>query len=342
MSFKKVLYTLSALILVLFSCKKKTTPVPDKPYITNIYVVGFKVINYQSFGILWKDGQQVPITVDINSTINAVAVKDTDVYLAGRNAAGAAYWKNGKSYLVSPGGASELFAITVSGNDIYMAGMDWRSGDQYGRAAYWKNGVETFLTDGSAQAAVNAIAVNGTDVYLAGYYNQGQNANTWGEPVAACWKNNTLQQLDSAAISILGGATAKSVAVTGGSVYVAGYIGLTAALWKNGALQQLDHNVSSNISFAFCVALNGNDVYVSGTDANTAAYWKNGAVTNLISGAPIQSGVEGLYFQGTDRYMAGTVGLNGQPVYWINDIILTLQNSGEFYNVNGIAVSRHQ
>jgi hypothetical protein len=342
MPVKKVIYVLLLSTVLTFSCKKKSTPVPDEPYVTDVYVVGYKVINYDRFGVVWKDGQQVMLTADVNSSINAVAVANNDVYLAGRNAEGAAYWKNGKEYFVSSG-LSELFAVAVSGDDTYLAGMSWLPNDQYSRAAYWKNGTETDLTDGSAPAAINSITIYGADIYTAGYYNQGQNANTQGQPVAACWKNNTLLPLDNARVAVPGGSTAKSIAVNGGDVYATGYIGLTAAMWKNGALQQLDHsNVSPNLSFGFCVALSGNDVYVSGSDANTAAYWKNGALTSLITGAPVQSGATSMYFQGNDRYMAGYIGLNGQPVYWKNDTTQNLQNNGEPYSVNGIAVSRHQ
>jgi hypothetical protein len=233
--------------------------------------------------------------------------------------------------------------VAVSGHDTYVAGLSLLPNDQYNRAAYWKNGIETDLTDGSAPAAINSITIHGTDIYTAGSYYQGQNANTWGQPVAACWKNNTLLPLDSTGIAIPGGSTATSIAVNGGDVYVTGYIGLTAALWKNGVLQHLDHsNVSPNLSFGFCVALSGNDVYVSGTDANTAGYWKNGALTSLITGAPVQSGATSMCIQGNDRYMAGYIGINGQPVYWKNDTTQYLQNNGEPYSVNGIAVSRHQ
>jgi hypothetical protein len=161
--------------------------------------------------------------------------------------------------------------------------------------------------------------------------------------VATAWKNQTLLALDSAATNVPGGATAQSIAVNGNDVFVTGYIGLTAALWKNGVLRHLDHSdASPNMSFGFCVALYGNDVFVSGADDNAAAYWKNGAVTSVISGTPVQSGVTSMYFQGADRYMAGYIGLNGEPVLWKNDTTHTLQNNGEFYSVTGIAVSRHQ
>lgn len=345
MPAKKVVYVLLIPALLMFSCKKKSTPapsVPDKPYVTDVYVVGYKIINYNTYGILWKNGQQVPVTTDVNSRINAVTLANHNVYLAGRNAEGAAYWINGKDYFLSPG-LSELFSIAVFGDYIYAAGMAWLPNEQYSRAAYWKNGIETDLTDGSAPAAINSIVIRGADVYMAGYYNRGQNANTAGEPVAACWKNNTLLPLDSADAVVTDGSTATSIAVNGNDIYVTGYIGLTAALWKNGVLQHLDHSdVSPNLSFGLCVGLSGSDVYVSGSDAITAAYWKNGALTSLIKGTPVQSGATSMYFQGDDRYMSGYIGLNAEPVYWKNDTLQTLENNGEPYSITGIAVSRHQ
>jgi hypothetical protein len=184
MPSKRALYALFELLVIILSCKKNKTPapVPERPYVTDVYVVGFKVINYASYGIFWKNGQQVSITADANSAINAVAVQDTDVYLAGRNGTGATYWKNGRAFFIA-NGLSELFAIAVSGNDVYVAGRSWQAGNQYGRAAYWKNGVETDLTDGTAPACVYSIVLHGGDIYMAGFYNQGQNAipraNLW-------------------------------------------------------------------------------------------------------------------------------------------------------------------
>jgi hypothetical protein len=343
MHIRKLLYPLLFIALIISSCKKKKSPEPTpvvvKPFVTDVYVAGFKVINGATYGVYWKDGQQVSITSDINSTIYAVLTVGADVYLAGHTSVGATYWKNGQPVYLAQGNFATAYAIAVSGSDIYVGGTVLKPGDMYGRAVYWKNGIETDLTDGTAYANVDAIAVSGTDVYTAGQNNQHDYGNTAGISVAACWKNQTLIPLNGALI-LSYGSFAKGIAVSGNDVYVAGYIAFGAALWKNGVLQPLLDNSGYPLgSDAFTVGINGSDIYVGGGYGNEAAYWKNGVRTNLVNGAFVSSGVGGICFRGSDVYMCG--GLNG-PVYWKNDTAYTLQNGGESYVANSIAVSRHQ
>jgi hypothetical protein len=145
--------------------------------------------------------------------------------------------------------------------------------------------------------------------------------------------------LDSALVFSYG-SFAKGIAISGNDVYVTGYIAFSAELWKNGVLQPLANNSGAPLgSFAFAVASNGSDVYVGGAYGNEAAYWKNGAITSLVNGAFVASSVSGFCFQGNDVYMCGSL---NAPTYWKNDTTYTLQNNGESYAVDGIAVSRHQ
>jgi hypothetical protein len=345
MPAKKFIYALLVLAVFTLSCKKKQVtpdpqPQPDKPFVTDVYTVGFKVVSNHRYGIFWKNGLQVSITDDLNSSINAVTAVGADVYMAGHTSAGAVYWKNGQPVILAPGTSCEAFAIAVSGTDVYAGGQVYVAGDTYGRAAYWKNGVETDLTDGSVPACVYAIAVSGADVYMAGQYNVDLNGVISAFPVAACWKNQTPVPLDGAVVPAYG-SYGKGIAVKGADVYVTGYIEFGAALWKNGSLQPLDDNSGYPLdTFGFGVALNGTDVYVTGEHGNQAAYWKNGTIKDLISGAYVASGVQSICFQGNDVYMGGY--MVQAPVYWKNDTTRTLQNNGEPYSVNGIAVSRHQ
>jgi hypothetical protein len=336
---KKCIYPLLLILLIISSCKK-TNPPPNLPFVTDVYVVGYKVINNTTWvGVCWKNGQQVSITSDLNSEIYAVVAVGPDVYLAGNTSVGATYWKNGNPVYLAKGSVASAYAIAVSGNDVYVGGAVYKSGDNYGRAAYWKNGIETDLTDGKVQAYVNAIAVSGTDVYCAGQNNLPDNGNNAGLSVAACWKNQTIVPLNNA-LTPSYGSYAKAISISGNDVYVAGYIEFSAALWKNGVQQPLANNNGPLGSFAFSVAINGNDVFVGGAYGNEAAYWKNGTITNLISGAFMSSGIQGICFYAGDVYMCGAI--ISTPTYWKNDTPYTLQNNGEFYVVNAMSVSEHQ
>jgi len=344
MPVKKPIYTAIILAMFIVSCKKKhgssDVPVPDKPFVTDIYAVGFKIIEGATYGIYWKNGQQENITSEFNSAIYSAVTVGTDVYLAGKTSVGATYWKNGNLVYLAQGFRSSAYTISVSGNDIYVGGAIYKPGDKYERAVYWKNGVEYDLTDGSTESYVSSIAVNGNDVYTVGQYNLPDNGNTAGTPVATYWKNQTVMTLEGALVPSYG-SFAKGIAINGSDVYVTGYIGFGAALWKNGTLQPLDDSSGSPLdAYSFTVGINGSDIYLGGEHGNEASYWKNGTIKDLISGPFVASGVQCICFQGSDVYMGGYLG--NAPVYWKNDTAHSLQNNGEAYSVTGIAVSRHQ
>src|ERR1700733_4208074 len=93
---KKFIFTALALAVFTVSCKKKHSdqPVPDKPFVTDIYAVGFKITGNVTSGVYWKNGKQENIPSGLNSSISAVVSIDTYVYLVGIFSAGATYWKN--------------------------------------------------------------------------------------------------------------------------------------------------------------------------------------------------------------------------------------------------------
>ncbi len=79
--------------------------------------------------------------------------------------------------------------------------------NQSSQAVYWKNGIIQQVAPIGTFSTANAIAVRGSDVYLAG------NALVNGVNKAVYWKNEVATVLDNG--------NAFGIAVQGGDVYVA-------------------------------------------------------------------------------------------------------------------------
>ena len=136
---------------------------------------------------------------------------------------------DGGSPKVTDDGDPKVTDDGVPPGTVYTAGYYYDEGGS--KACYWQNGTRVDL-DGRA---ASAIAVSGSDVYVAGTYLD-------GNPQACYWKNGTRVDLD--------GHEARAIAVSGSDVYVAGsYLGTVygvgmynsqtivtdkACYWKNG------------------------------------------------------------------------------------------------------------
>ncbi|MEO8235801.1 MAG: hypothetical protein ABI549_10345, partial [Flavobacterium sp.] len=127
--------------------------------------------------------------------------------------------------------------------DVYSAGLELNASGKYA-AKYWKNNVVTNLTDGTQNATAYSVVVIGTDVYVAGYEENGT------KKVAKYWKNGVSISLSDGTQD----ATAKAITVVGNEVYVAGFeknaLGVQVAkYWKNGISNDLTdgtQNASTN------------------------------------------------------------------------------------------------
>lgn len=217
----------------------------------------------------WKNGQEIFLTGATGAGATSIAVNGSDVYVAGWEFKGgktvAKYWKNGQAINLSDGTANAEATGIVVGGDIYVSGHD------NDVAKYWKNGQAVSLTDGTNQAYAHAIAVVGSDVYVAGSESNGM------AHVAKYWKNGQPVQLTNG----LKDASATSIAVATGDVYIAGYEGnyykSVAKYWKNS--QEFPLTDGSASAYAFSISVFGSDVYVAGFDRGpnyfAATYWKN-------------------------------------------------------------------
>ena len=285
----------------------------------------------------WKNGVRTDLTLNTDyAWVDGIAVSGSDVYIAGSYGEityneetnipispyyTACYWKNGVKTDLSTNAHAIAGGIAVSGSDVYVAGRYTESTNSMTTitttACYWKNGVRTDLFSESSPGYAQAdyIAVSGSDVYVAGSYQEitGYNEET-NNPIytyTACyWKNGVRTDLFSE--SSPGYAQADYIAVSGSDVYITGryqdnegtnspFSSYTSCYWKNGVRIDLPTNAQASE-----IAVSGSDVYVAGhyyseitydEYANpiytvTACYWKNGTLIELGEGAAIAITVE--------------------------------------------------
>jgi hypothetical protein len=214
-------------------------------------------------------------------------------------------------------------------------------------AKYWKNGNPVSLID-TAEAGAFAIAVSGSDVYVAGYA-----FNGIGMAVAKYWKNGNSVSLSDGSRDT----RTNAIAVSGSDAYVAGYAAegteLTdangnvyrnaiAKYWKNGNPVSLTDG--SRYAQATAIAVSGNDIYVAGYeyDGNkyVAKYWKNGIPVSLSDGSE-DAEAFAIAVSGGDVYMAGAE-YNGSywvAKYWKNDNPVSLSDGSRDTEALAIAVS---
>lgn len=253
-----------------------------------------------------------------------------DIYISGMAGVNglyfvAKYWKNGVETVVDDRTVPNAYvdALAVSGTDVYVAGYQLNGTNLI--ASYWKNKVATPLTS-SIYGLANAIAVDGTDVYVAG--------SEYGATlsIAKIWKNGVATPLTDGTLD----ASASSIIVNGGDVYVAGYEGSVAMYWKNGIPTKLtDGNYQSS---AVSIAISGTDVYALGyeysTIGNDAKYWKNGIPTYISKGGTAE--VSQIIIDSNNVYVCGST--SNIATYWKNGIAVPLTDGTNVAAANGIAV----
>lgn len=212
---------------------------------TDVYVAGF---NY-GFAVVWKNGVAVKLANGPHfSRAYSVYVSGNDVYAAGYeflegNKAVATLWKNGIPVRLSDGTKHAVAkAVFVSGTDVYVSSeenIDPQDGNLPGYQGIgstplsksviriWKNRVPDNLTDGTKQAIGNSLFVNGSDIYVAGYENDGITCS------AKVWKNKIATSLGSGLYGKTGIINANSVFVHKDDLYLVVNEGFTAKTWKN-------------------------------------------------------------------------------------------------------------
>jgi hypothetical protein len=338
-----------AFVFTFFGCKKH--PGTETVKSGAVYVSGGTMQSTTTIATVWGNGASSELTNNTPSSIYSVgqgmAISGSDIYTAGyyETANGdevAMVWENGAGMALGPGGSvTAANAIAVQGSDIYVAGIAL-SNSLY-HATYWLNGQATTLPDqGGYGSSATAITVQGSDVYVAGW------SNTQNSVQAVYWVNGTEYFLsDSNAVY----SSATGIAANGTNIYIVGWEqksgASTATCWLNGAPQYLsDSTINTRAS---SIALNGNDVCIAGTgliikvaglsyiDSSYLIYWKNNILQDpndsLHKSANMTTGA--IAVSGDNIYIAGTY--NNCAVYWKNDQLSQISNSGSFGDGIGIA-----
>ncbi len=221
--------------------------------------------------------------------------------------------------------------IYVVGSGISTASTP---GNYLNLAAMWRltagNPVATAMLlptpGGMTNAQAVAIALSGSDTYVAGVASNGANQT------AVYWLNNGPAITLPSSMTI---SQTNAIAVSGGNVYVVGGEensagAASAVLWVNGTHTTLPPPSGKAYAGASAIAISGGNVYVAGIALNTdqdecAVLWVNGVPTIL----PAPAGLTGDYFanglavSGGNIYVAGSTIPNAG-----NDTALFWQNGG--------------
>jgi hypothetical protein len=280
--------------------------------------------------VYWKNGQEVFLASTQNNIGGAygIAVSDTNVYVGGYThfstypGSQAAYWKNQKkTTLSSPDSAGKVRALVLSNNDLYAGGSE------NDKPVYWKNGVKYSLPiSGGGYARVNALAVNGNDIYAAGV-----EAGPNNEEHSVYWKNGVETVLGKRGLIDIG---ATSIATNGNDVYVCATDSGDAVYWKNGVRVVLEKFPGDAPVTASAIAIANNSIYVVGSYRGDAVYWKDGVRITLPKRG-YSAAATAITFYQNDIYIGG--GDGSAVVYWKNGVRNSLCCS-QYGNVSSIAV----
>jgi len=193
--------------------------------------------------------------------------------------------------------ASLLLIVSCDDNDterttVYVGGYAGAVGKEI--ATYWVDQKEVRVGDTTERSMINALFVQGSDVYAAGFETDRKN----GKSSAVYWKNGNRISLLTSVVNK--GASIHALYVSGSDVHALGttYHGSLYAYyyWKNGEL------IMSSLTGSYnAITVSNGDVYIAGAIDGKAVYWKNGIPQTLENGTLAQS----ISIEGSDIYVLG-------------------------------------
>jgi len=218
------------------------------------YVAGYENNSQgRPVATLWTNGTARKIGDESYQTFAYnVHVSNGSVYVAGeyRRADGgghlAVLWVNGELQVLGDGyNQTTATAVATANGNVYVAGTEFEASGMQ-NVMLWTNGSPRRISDGRARANAHSIATHNNDVYLCGGY---QKYSVSGYNFPAYWKNGAVQDLEPALQLTVGG-YARSIAVSGGSVFAAGVQRSLdnrdyAVVWENGTATSLASNAEA-------------------------------------------------------------------------------------------------
>lgn len=290
---------------------------------TDVYVSGYETeptasqtgsSNMPLHAVYWKNTTQTILPGNGPGMATSITLDGTDIYVAGSDNYEAVYWKNSiEMPLPNDGKKGVATAIIKNGSDIYITGylrevvqQTPQTSMTKSTAVFWKNGTLNILDNSSDNTIASAIAISGTDVYIAGT----KTTN------AIYWKNGIEYSLSNS-----GDTRATGIAINGSDIYISaihnssGLLNMTAPnfamtsgseaiYWKNNNLNYIVAPLPPMSGFTpvqtaatgIAVAADGT-TFISGNKATMAHYWKDGNSNTMQLSATTPSIANAIFIQ---------------------------------------------
>ena len=257
-----LIYSLSDTVNISIAAMRVT---PDR----NIYTAGHAANTSLTYiqGRVWCN-DSLAFEAGDHTTINSLVLHEGSWTAGG---IGENEWENTSGLIWQNDELLYAYSDSTTSNQVMAVAVDPATGDVYSggtsselesRAAIWKN--DTLIWHDDSISAINAIAIDGTDIYAIGSrYSEGYHA--------VLWKNDTIIfSIDAE------DAEFTALAFYNGSVYFGGYNDNTLYIWQDDEV--LYDHACSEYSTINTLIVNEFGIYYAGQIDGVATVWKDDTV----------------------------------------------------------------